>query len=99
MESCVLDALDKRHVITCDIPGAFLQGLWLQDEHHGYIKFEGVIVDILCEINPEYKKKVIRTKDGKRKFLFPKLVKVLYGKLLDGWKSSSKRTKHINVCC
>ena len=27
-DSCVMDALDDRKVVTVDIPGAFLQGDW-----------------------------------------------------------------------
>ena len=37
-----------------DIPGAFLQGDWQQDEHPGYIMFEGIMVDMICGINPSF---------------------------------------------
>ena len=33
MGSYLMDAMDERKVITVDIPGAFLQGDWPQDEH------------------------------------------------------------------
>ena len=56
MVSCVMDALDDRKIITVDIPGAFLQGEWPQDEHPGYIMFEGIMVDMICEIDPSYHK-------------------------------------------
>ena len=36
MGSCLMDAMDKMKVITVDIPGAFLQGDWPQDEHPVY---------------------------------------------------------------
>ena len=36
MGLCLMDAIDGRKVITVDIPGAFLQGDWPQDEHPGY---------------------------------------------------------------
>ena len=39
MGSCVTDALDDRKVIMVDIPGTFLQGVWSQDKHPGYIMF------------------------------------------------------------
>ena len=52
MGSCMMDVLDDRKVITVDIPGAFLQGDWPQDEHPGYIMFEGIMVDMICEIDP-----------------------------------------------
>ena len=54
MDSCLMDALDGRKVITVDIPGAFLQGDWPQDEHPGYIMFEGIMVDMICEIDTSY---------------------------------------------
>ena len=54
MASCVMDALDDRKIITVDIPGAFLQGEWPQDEHPGYIMFKGIMVDMICEIDPSY---------------------------------------------
>ena len=60
--SCVIDALDERSVITIDIPGAFLQGIWPQDQHPGYLKFEGVMVDMLCQIEPSYQEYIIYRK-------------------------------------
>ena len=59
MGSCVMDALVDRKVITVDILGAFLQGDWPQDEHPGYIMFEGIMVEMICEIDPSYYKNVI----------------------------------------
>ena len=56
MDSCVMNALDDRKIITVDIPGAFLQGDWPQDEHPGYIMFEGIMVEIFFEIDPSYHK-------------------------------------------
>ena len=47
-----MDAMDEQAVITVDIPGAFLQGDWPQEEHPAYIKFEGLMVDMICDINP-----------------------------------------------
>ena len=60
-----LDAIDGRKVITVDISGAFLQGDWPQDEHPGYIMFEGIMVDMICEIihhiiTKSYEAKIVR---------------------------------------
>ena len=44
MDSCVMDTLDDRKIITIDIPGAFIQGDWSQDEHPGHIMFEVIMV-------------------------------------------------------
>ena len=70
MGSCLMDAINGRKMITVDIPGAFLQGDWPQDEHPEYIMFEGIMVDMICKIDPSYHDKVIGSKDSKRKFLY-----------------------------
>ena len=80
--SCVMDALGDRIIITVDIPGAFLQRDWQQDEHPGYIMFEDIMVEMICEIDPSYHKNVIWSKDCKKKFLYNRLVKAVYGTLL-----------------
>ena len=59
MDSCLMDAMDSMKVITVDIPGAFLQGDWPQDEHPGYIMFEGIMVDMVCKIDQSYNNKII----------------------------------------
>ena len=51
----MIDAIEGRIVITCDIPSAFLQVDYPKGEDC-YMRFEGVMVDIIYEINPEYKK-------------------------------------------
>ena len=66
----VMDTMEGRKVIIVDIPGAFLQGDWPQDKHPGYIMIEGIMVDIICEINPLFHDMVIWSKDGKKKFLY-----------------------------
>ena len=48
MGSCLMDVMDGRKVITVNIPGAFLQSDWPQDEHPGYIMFKGIMVDMIC---------------------------------------------------
>ena len=64
-----MDAMDNRKVITMDIPGVFLQGDWPQDKHRGYIMFEDIIVEMICEIDLSYYNKIIWSKDSKKKFL------------------------------
>ena len=63
MGLCVMDAMKGRKVIIINIPGAFLQGDWPQDEHPGYIMFKGIMVDMICKINPTYINKIIWSKD------------------------------------
>jgi hypothetical protein len=72
MASCLMDAIDERKVVTCDIPGAFLQTDWPADQVC-YLKFENVMVDMICQIDHKYNKNVIRR--GNKKFIFAKLNK------------------------
>ena len=65
-----MDIIEERKVITADIPGAFLQGDWPQDEHPGYIMFKGITVDMICGIDPVYHGKIIWSKYCKNKFLY-----------------------------
>ena len=82
MASCVMDSIDNRNVVTIDIPGAFLQGDWPGEEHPGHIKFSGLMVEMLCEIDPSLEEYIIWSSDGKRKFLYGELKKAVYGTLL-----------------
>ena len=70
MGSCLMDTMDKRKVITVDIPGVFLQGDWQQDEHPEYIMSKGIMVDMIYKIDPSYYGKIIWSKDRKKKFLY-----------------------------
>jgi hypothetical protein len=65
MASCLMDVIDERKVVTCDIPGAFLQADWPADQDC-YLKFENVMVDMICQIDSKYDKNVIRR--GNKKF-------------------------------
>ena len=95
MDSCVMDALDNRREITVDVPGVFIQGDWPQDKHPGYIIFEGVMVDMIYEIDPSYDKNIICSKDCKRKFLYGRLIKAVYGTLLGAIIFYNKLSKHL----
>ena len=68
MSSCLMDTMDNRKVITIDIPGTFLQDNWPQDKHPGYIMFKGIMVDMICEIDPTYFDKIILSKDSEKIF-------------------------------
>jgi hypothetical protein len=79
--SCLVDAIEKRAVAICDIPGAFLQADWPQDEPC-YIRFEGIMVDMICQIEPKYLNNVKHNKARTRKWMVGKLSKAIYGTLL-----------------
>jgi hypothetical protein len=80
MTSCLMDAIEDCKVATCDIPGAFLQADWPADRDC-YLKFEGAMVSMICDINPKYKKNIVHSKNGK-KYIYAKLTKAVYGTLL-----------------
>ena len=48
----MMDAPDNRQLITMEIPGAFLQGDCPQNKHSGYIIFEGIMMEMICNIDP-----------------------------------------------
>ena len=53
--SCLIDAIEGRRVAITDIPGAFLSADWPLSAPPCYLRFEGVMVDMICELIPEYK--------------------------------------------
>ena len=83
--SCLVDAFERRTVIIVDIPGAFLPVNWLVDAPDCWIRFEGAMVEMICQIKPEYQKLIRRTKKrngGVRKVLVGKVTKAIYGTLI-----------------
>ena len=94
MISCAMDAIEGRKVVTCDIPGAFLQADWPEDIDC-YLKFEGAMVDMLCDINPEYKNNVVINKKTGEKKLYGKLTKAVYGTLLGAILFYEKLSKQL----
>ena len=52
--SCLLDAFERRKVVIADIPGAFLSADWPVDAPDCWVRFEGVMVEMICQIKPEY---------------------------------------------
>ena len=72
--SCLIDALEKRDVATCDIPGAFMQAD-VDEEIH--IKFDGELVDLLISVDSSYAQYVVY--EGQNKVIYAILNKALYG--------------------
>jgi hypothetical protein len=75
-----MDAIEGKKVATCVIPGAFLQADWPEDRDC-YLKFEGAMVSMICDIDSKYSKNIIRGKNGKI-YIYAKLTKAVYGTLL-----------------
>ena len=95
MDSCLMYTMDNRKVITVDKPAAFLQGDYPQDEHPGYIMFEGILIGVICEIDSSYHNKIIWSKDHKKKFLYSQLIKAVYETLLGAIIFYNKLSRHL----
>ena len=57
-------------IMECQYSGVFLQGDQPQDEYPGYIMFNGLMVGMICELDPSCRDKVqLSYKDGKKQML------------------------------
>ena len=74
--SSMIDAKEDRKVITCDIPGAFMQA---NIDKQLFLKFDGNLVELLIQVDPTYQPYV--TYEGKQPVLYMELNKALYGTL------------------
>ena len=73
----VIGAYEKRNFISFDVPGAFLQAKF-DDDKMLLLKLRGdVIVDTMCEVNPDHKQNV-RYEKGK-KVLYMRVIRAIYG--------------------
>jgi hypothetical protein len=75
--TCVIDAIERRNVATCNIPGAFMQS-----DMTGKVvmKLEGVMAEVILKIDQtKYKKHV--TKENGKDVIYVILTKALYGTL------------------
>jgi hypothetical protein len=73
----VIDAMEKRCVVTTDIPGAFMHA---DIDELVHVQFEGTLAELLGRINPSLYQKFIFLERGKP-VLYAKLAKALYGTL------------------
>ena len=67
-------AKERRKVATADVAGAYLHA---DMDDFVLVKFTGTALDLMCKVNPEYKK-LIRIRNGKR-VMYLRLAKALYG--------------------
>ena len=81
--TAAIDAKEKRHVKTADVPNAFLHAKMKETDKDGariIMKIRGPLVDILVQMNPlKYSKFVIQ--EGKHKVLYVQILRALYGML------------------
>jgi hypothetical protein len=86
--SCVIDVKEQRKVVTCDIPGAFMQA---DIDEVIHIRLEGPLATLLTKVDPELYTKFL-CKEGKKDTMYVQLTKALYGTLqaaLLFWKDLS----------
>ena len=76
LASFVIDAHEDRDVAIFDVPGAYLHSSF-PDDKLVVVRFDGEFVDIMCDVNPEFKP-FVRMEKG-RKVLYLRLLKALYG--------------------
>ena len=81
MTALLIGAHEGRKFISFDVPGAFLQAEMAEDKLV-LLKLRRQFVDMMCEINPEFKPHVRceTTKNGKKfKVLYMKVIRAIYG--------------------
>ena len=72
----MIDAKENRKVMTCDIPGAFMQA---DIDEQLFLKFDGDLVELLIQVEPTYQPYI--TNKGRPPVLYTELDKALYGML------------------
>ena len=70
MGTLLIDAHEDRDVAIFDVPGAYLQAE-MPKEKKLLMKFRDEFVKIMCEVNPEYKKYVV--KENGKEVLYVKI--------------------------
>lgn len=76
LATLVIDAFEERDVAIFDVPGAYLHAKMPKDKQI-LMKIRDQFVDIMCEVNPEYKQ-YVRIENGK-KVLYVQVLQALYG--------------------
>ena len=86
----VIDAKERREVMTVDIPGAFMQG---EQDETVHMKLEGTLAQLLAKCDPTKYQPYLTTEHGKP-VLYVELVKALYGTIraaLIFWRKFTKQ--------
>ena len=81
----LVNVFERRYVVSADVPEVFLSMSWPDEAPKYHIQFKCAIVEMLCQIRPEYLKLIRYTKmkgGGMKKILVGKITKAIYGTLL-----------------
>lgn len=73
--SCVIDAKEGRHVVTCDVPGAFMQ---VDVDEVVHVRLVGPLAELLTKVDPKLYTQYLATESGKS-VMYVQLQKALYG--------------------
>jgi hypothetical protein len=82
---CVIDTKEQQKVVTCNIPGAFMQA---DIDEVLHVRLEGPLAQLLTKVDPEQNTKFMGKENG-RDIMYVWLAKALYGMLQAGmlfWK-------------
>jgi hypothetical protein len=79
--TAIIDAEEERDVMTADVPNAFIQtDLEDKDGERTIMKIRGILVDILCEMDPSYKSYVVY--EHGQPVLYMHITRAIYGLLV-----------------
>ena len=80
--SCTIDAKERRHVATIDVPNAFIQTRVVDDKRKVIVRIRGPLVDMLVEIAPEVYGPYVTTDKHGNKQLLVECQNALYGTMV-----------------
>ena len=92
----VIEAKQKRDVITLDIPNAFVQTPLPQKLEKVIMKIRGVLVDMMIELFPGVYNNFVTIERG-QKVLYVRMIKALYGMLVSSMLFYQKFRKDIET--
>ena len=95
MLTCMIDAYEKRDVVTVDIPGAFLQTKMPASEEDVHVVLDGRMAELLAKIAPETYQEYVHHRRGQA-YIYCKVNVAIYGTLkaaLLFWKKLSGSLK------
>ena len=71
--TCLMDAIENRYVVTCDVPGAFMHS---DIDELVHLKLEGEIAKLLVKVDPTYAEFI--SKEKGKTVIYTELSKALY---------------------
>jgi hypothetical protein len=94
--TAVIEAEEERDIATCDIPNAFIQTHVEEKDPQGnrtIMKIRGVLIDILCDIDPIYQEYI--KIENQQKMLYVHVTRAIYGLLESAMLFYKRLTKDL----